>query len=463
MAFPTKEELEHSRKIEQHYLLYRGEYGKVLNYFPTVHEKKNKLEVVQNLAGAISRVFADLMFLKEPKITHGDEKTQEQIDELFFRSKLSTKLYQSALAQSFAGKTGFETRLQEGVAYIDRLNPATLFPQWDHVSTDQDAHAIIVAWKVKLNEGKEGKQDHLFQKVHTPGKIEYRLNKFDPVNGLGAKVDISAMGVGFEEEEATGLDKMPVWIIDNQSTGQENEGISDYDDIKSLLQELTRVHSQIATQLKNHADAKMAVPAGVLDEKGEIENGNMEMFEIDTDDQGLNVPEYITNQNPLLPNAETQVDKMIEAIARIAEVSTLLLDINVAGGAEKVGALLLRLLRTLAKVERKLVPYKWNLKDMIATSINWQSTVNAARRVKEVSPLDISCEFFNGLPEDKMEKILQESQRLGDGTQSLKGALMNIDKLEGEALEEKIKEIEEEQEQERRQITEGLKTPGLSF
>lgn len=431
--FPSKEEIQNSREIENNYKLYRGRYGDVLRHFRTYNDRKNKLEVVENVAGLISRVFADLMFLENAKVTINDEKAQEFYDELFVSSALGEQLWECALAQSYAGQTGFDLIKKDGKVSVSQLNPATIFPQFDHMHASHSTNKIIISWKPKIND-----EEYLFQKIHTPGMIEYKLNLLEgdqPGKVFNPQYYDSRLPKPDDDlisREYTDIDKMICFVINNQKTGQEKQGISDYDDLKSLLEELTRILSQLATQLKKHADAKMAVPPGVLDQDGNVINENIEMIEVD-DENGM-IPQYI-EQKVKIQELQNEALNKVKSIARVAEVAGLLLDLNETGGAEKVGALRLRMLRTLAKVKRKQKPFTRVLTQMISTAYEWETG-------KKLSTRDITITYSNGLPEDYLEKVNAEATRISAGIQSLKDAIRNIDKLEGDALDEKVKEIE---------------------
>lgn len=428
--FPTDTELAQNQRIEENYKLYKGEYNPVLRYLPP--HKKNKLEVVMNLSGAISRIFADLTFLKPIRISHENEEIEKVLQKIAFNNDFNTMLWESALAQSYAGFTAFECRLENGKAIIEEISPSILYPQFNARNIKSEPSEIIVAYPVNIN-----KQEYTFVKRHIPGKILYELYKSDKSNKLLSRADLSIYDETLPEEENTGLDYIPVWLVRNPKSGNETLGTSDYDDLRTLLKELSRVLSQVATQLEKFGDAKMAVPPGVLDENGKVRKEDMEMIEVAGNDSGLLIPQYITNANPQIDKAFTQIDAIMESIARISEVSSVLLDLNVNGGVEKVGALKLRMLRTLAKVERKRKSYDRQLRNMLSHAYFWETG-------KKIEPFEIDISFSDGLPEDLLDKITAETSRYTAGLQTKKDAIRNLDNLEGENLENKVKELEQD-------------------
>lgn len=435
--FPTESEKARSRAIEDYYSLYSGNFGLVLRYFRSERERKNQLEVVQNVAGMISRVFSDLMFTEEPKIRVQDTAAQDAIDNFIFRNDFYNKLHESAITQSYAGRAYFEMYLRDGETYVTELNPANVFPQFPHMFAQGEPNSIVISWESKIDD-----KYYRFIKTHSVGLITYQLRKLSSQGGKDeGRVDLSILDPTLPEFEQTGLDFIPVYTINNVKSGRDSEGVSDYADLMSLFEELTRVQSQIASQLKKHATAKMAVPLGVLDEHGRMKNEEAEVFEVGSDkEDGFVIPQYITNSNPLIEAAFREQEKILEAIARVSEVSTVLIDWNVSGGVERVGALRLRLLRTESKVKRKLRPYRRSIKDMFVDAMAWERSATIAHN-------DVTVEFGDGLPMDVLEATQVEVMRMNAGIQTLPSAIKNLDPdLGDDQVNEKVLAIEKEKE-----------------
>lgn len=450
--FPTQAEKDRSRKIEDFYSLYRGNFGLVLRYFRSQREKENQLEVVQNVAGMLSRIFADLMFTEDVKVRVTDKGLQERIDEFLMRNNAQNKFHESALTQSYAGKTYFEMYLKDGLAHFYELNPANVYPQYDSMFAYGEPRSIVISWECTI-----GGEPYRFIKTHSVGLITNELRKIKKGSGedLGS-ANLSILDPNLLEIEETDLDYIPVYTVNNVKSGREVEGLSDYDDLFSLFEELTRVQSQIATQLKKHADAKMAVPPGVLDEHGRVRVEATEMFEVASgSEDGMVVPQYITNANPMIDQAFKESEKLLEAIARVAEVSTILMDWNVSGGAERVGALRLRLLRTMSKVKRKIRPYGNVIRDMVVDAMKWEGIA------PNLTMKDVNVEFGDGLPVDMLEQTQIEVMRYNGRLQTLPDAIRNLDDIEGDTLEKKVAAIDAEKEAEKEAAMNSV--PSFSF
>lgn len=431
--FPTKEEKARARELEDNYKLFEGKFGEVLNYFRNSDDRKNKKEVIVNVCEVISNTFADLLFLEEPTIKV-EESIQGEVDEIIENSQFNEQLWQSAIAQSWGGKACFEVRLVDGKSVIEEIAPDYVFPQYNQRNIKAPPESIILAWRVDI----DGEQ-YLFKKIHEVGLITYELWKCDSKYGEPKMmVPLSLFDGSLPESEQTGWDIIPIFIANNPKDGKKTDGVSDYRSLYSLLEELTRVNSQIATQLEKHADAKLAVPPGVLDEKGQVAHQKMEMIEVDASDGGMMIPEYITNSNPLIDAAFQQKKEVMEDIARISQVAFILLDLESKGGVKKDETFAESAARTIAKVKRKRKSYTRLIREVVSFAYKIQSG-------KDLKKTEIFVKLHDGLPENDLRKTNIEVLRIGAGIQSKRGAVSNLDGINGDVLDAKLEEIEKDE------------------
>jgi len=436
--FPTPEEQARAQVLENNYKLFEGKFNEVLDYFKTANDRRNKLEVNVNMCEMISTIFADLLFLEEPTITVSEDSGAEQgkLDAIIDNNNFFSQLWESAIAQSWGGKAVFEVRLANGLAVIEESPPDIVFPQYNQRNIKAKPDQIIFAWYVEIS-----KKPYLFKKIHSIGRIDYQLWECDAKKGKPKTIVPLAMFDATlpEEGEETGLDLIPVFWANNPKDGKKPEGVSDYKNLYSLLSELCRVNSQIATQLKKHGDAKLAVPPGVLDEKGEVALERLEMIEVETTESGgFQKPEYISNANSLIDQAFKQRDEIKQEIARISEVAFVLLDLPVQGGVMKDETFSESAARTIAKVKRKKKTYTNLIQEVLAFAYFWEHN-------KRIPKSAINVKFHDSLPENAMRKTNIEVARMTVGIQSKRDAIKNLDGLSGEALEAKLEEIKAEE------------------
>ena len=428
--FPSQQDKERAVQLEKNYQIFKGEYGDVFRYFRNYEERKKNLEVITNLGGKITLSFADLIFLENPEITFKD--TEEEImKDIIYNNDLYSKLWQSAIYQSWGGLAVFELVMQDNKAKLNLLSPDIVFPQYNAMDSSV-LDSVIIAWNITIE-----KKKYIFKKEHTIGLITYELYEVDTFTSeLKKRVPLDIVDANMPEQELTGIDYIPIFFAKNPRDPKNEYGESDYEQIKTLLEELTRVNSQIATQLKKHANAKMAVPPGVLDKNGEVIAENFEMIEVSsTDEDGIKIPQYITNGNSLIDSAFRQKDEIIKDISRISEFSTVLLDADFKGGVEKLESLRLRILPTLAKVKRKQKAYTKMITNMLSRAYEWQTN-------KPCDKMSISIQYNDGLPRDELREVEIQSARIASGIQTKRDAIMILDNIDGEALDEKMSELD---------------------
>jgi len=430
--FPNKEEKQKALINENNYKLFKGFFDEVLNHFRTAEDRQNKREIIINMCETISTVFADLLFLEEPDFFFSDDNIGEKLEEIVIRNDFKVKLWDAAISQSWGGRAIFEVRLEDGEAMIEEISPDVVFPQYNKTNIKAPPLQIIFAWYVKILD-----KNYLLKKVHNVGFIEYELWLCESKRGDPKfRVPLSLYDPNLQEIEQTGLDKIPVFMANNPKDPKSLDGVSDYQGLYSLLEELTRVSSQIATQLEKHADAKLMVPSGVLDQNGQAQNSNLEMIEIDSDD-GM-TPEYLTNSNSLIDSAFKQKKEIIEDIARVSEISFILLDLASAGGVQKDETFAESAARTMAKVKRKRKTFVKLIRETLAFSYEIETK-------KKIPLSGIAVKFHDGLPENQARKVQIEADRMAAGIQSRRDAVKNLDNIDGEILDDKIEEIEKQE------------------
>jgi hypothetical protein len=106
--------------------------------------------------------------------------------------------------------------------------------------------------------------------------------------------------------------------------------------------------------------------------------------------------------------------------------------------AESGRALRLRLLRTLAKINRKRLYYDTALKGALLTA----QILDVTHGSGEYEPAEPTIQWADGLPEDMVEMVEIESQRLAAGNTSVESSVRRLDGPD--AVEAEIARIAEE-------------------
>lgn len=433
----SKKDIEHAQLVDRMNNIYNAKYKAAgLRYLYGEDLKRTDvIEVIENLPKKISRTFASMMFLEQYTLNYDGENQAlgDHIRNILYRNGLQKKLYQSAHAQSKAGYAAFEVSLIKGKAVITSIKPDYVFITPNPISAELEPEEIKIAWVFEKGEGEKA-QKCLFVRTHTAKLITNKVFFCDilgnPTSGAMSPADF---GFNAQDEEKQFENGIPVFIIQNDLHDiGEVYGTSDFLDNESLFQELARNQSQISNELHHFGNAMLAVPEGVLDQTGRPKVQGAKMIQISSDEKTF-VPEYIVNSNPQIDKAMTNGENILRAICRSTDIAELLLGLNTQGGAEKVGALRLRLLLTLCRVKAKLHSYHTVLPNMVAFASRIEG--------KEVSADDIYFEFNDGLPNDLVEKVDIEVKRYNAGLQSLSDSIKNLDNLDAEELKNKVEEI----------------------
>jgi len=396
-------------------------------------KKKVLIYIVCNFGALISKVSADLLF-GEPvdfkfKKTD-DKKIVDKVQDFVLRNKINTQSYESALSNSYFGDSVAKLRRDaDGKAIFEYCSP-----QLVKVITDpdnvKDTKEIQLCWE-KIADGKT----YLRKEIHEKGKIrnELWLKEGDI---LKSQVDLSVLYDDLKDEEVTNIDDFLVKIIPNFKTSTMIFGISDYNDLLSLFDEINNRITRSADIFNRHSDPKLAVPPGVLNEDGKVKTGSFELFEVSASDtKGLVKPEYIT-WDASLEAAFKHIDKLVEFIFLFSETSPSVFGMDSGGQAESGRALKFRLLRTLAKISRKRNYYD--------EALNW-AIITAQKLEGVAKPILPDIMWNDGIPADTMEMAQIEEIRLRAGNTSKESSIRRLDGGSDEDVESELKKIDEEE------------------
>ncbi len=405
--------------------------------------------LVVNFGGMLSRLCADMLFEEFPKITAG--KNDEYIKELFEDNDFVIQCYESALENSFRGDAVFKLRSENGHVVIEDVNPQFYFPEYDNSNVRRDPVAHVFKYDVKIKIGSKY-HDAIFEERHKKGTIIYSLYEADSMGKKGQEYNVSEFykdlegdEVGNTIEQSTGIEEFLVVHIPNYRINSSYYGISDYSDLMTLFYAINNRITKIDNILDKHGDPILAVPDGVLDEKGEVNRAMMGVVEIPSGESKQLVPEYIV-WDAKLESAFSEIDKLVEFLFMVSEISPASFGMDKQGQAESGRALKFKLLRTLAKKNRKALYYTSGIKELlyIAQLFAFKNDYTAGdQKIKCKKPEKIQIEWKDGVVNDTIEDLENEQKMLENGLTTPKDAIARTFNLGDKEAEEKAKEIEE--------------------
>ena len=403
-------------------------------------ERYSKLRyVVCNFAGLVSKVIADILFGEGITISGGDN--QAWLEDFYFKNQMQTLNFESAMSNSAKGDALYKLRVEDKEIFVDDINPSIYFPHINPANPKRKPETEELAWTEMI-----GKTKYLIREIHTPGFVITKVHELNDKNEIEIDVDVKKYneiaGTNYVASVDTGIKRNLLVHVPNYRYSGKYFGVSDYNDINSLLFALNNRITKVDNILDKHSDPILAVPEGILDENGRVKKEKLTMIELA--DKDTPTPEYIV-WNASLENAFKEIDKLVEFLFMFSETSPDVLGLG-KGQAESGRALKMRLLRTIAKKNRKQRYYDQGLKEVfiIAQELSRAKgyTVNGVKCPS--NPVIPSLKFADGIVNDTFEDTQIQTMRLESGITTKKRAIMTLDEVEESEAEEIIKEINTE-------------------
>lgn len=448
--WPPLDDLSRINTYDFYESLFMGEHFKAFSIHidnPLFGREYAKLRyVVANFPGLISKIVSDLLFIEPPKIKvpGGD---QEFVDALVNENKLRLQNYESALANSYLGDNLYKIRIDkrnpndtDATIIIEEVTPKIYFPKLDSFNIKADPSEKVLAWTFKSNN-----KTYLFKEIHTPGKIVNKVYELD-ANKIKSEVSLDITNIqGLKSEEDTKVNRSLIIHVPNFRAGNRYFGLSDYFDLETLFYAINNRITKTDNILDKHSDPILALPPGILDEEGKVKKSQMGMIERPEGASSEMDPSYIT-WDANLESAFVEVDKLVEMTFMMSETSPALLGFDKNGMAESGRALKFKLLRTLAKVQRKQLYYREALIEVIYTAQLLAKAwgVKVGGKKLEGEPVRPEIEWRDGLPADLVELVDIESKRIDAGLTTKTDSIMRLDDIDEDAAKKKAKEIKEE-------------------
>ncbi len=415
---------------------------------PLYQEQYARLKYVTvNFAALVSKVAADMLFGEGLGVKGSTKAQSKWLENLIFDNKLETQLYESAMINSRYGDDILKVRSApkgsdiESSVIIEECQPDIYFPKFAKGNWRAEPEYQDLAFIVKIKN-----KDYVRIERHYPGKIENLLYELTDGKMAATTTPIAQYDPNLQPTQETGINRSLIIHVPNWRAGQ-FWGISDYADIETLMFALNNRMTKNENVLDKHTDPILALPEGVLNERGEVDKKALEIYTVPDNEMGGKPmkPEYIT-WNASLDNAFKQIEKLVEFLYMTSETSPGVFGMDKEGQAESGRALKLKLMRTIAKINRKKRFYDQAVKEalyvaqLLAAAHGYKVLGTALPGTPEVPDLI----WRDGLPLDEVEQIDQETKKLEAGVQSKRDSIMIIDDIDEEAADEKLKRIEEE-------------------
>lgn len=448
MVWPPGDGNTRNATYQQYTLLLKGDHFTAFNAEikdPRWTKKYQRLRYMTiNLPGMVSRICADMLFSEPIVVNAKDDQQQPFLDALIINQKLHTKLYESAVDNSAKGDAVFKIRTNGGAStepiVIETIDPSMHY-MLVNPNNSQEVTAHVISWEFTKD-----KKNYVRMEIHLKGAIENKICLLD----RGLIADEQPLD-GFTDEfgelkprQETGIDEFLIVHVPNFKLPGMIEGISDYEDIITLVYGINNRMTAIDNILDKHSDPILAMPEGYLDENGELHKKFAGVIEYENGTDGK--PEYIV-WDASLDNAFRHLEKMIEMFYMVAEVSPDVLGLG-KGVSDSGRALKFKIMRTLAKTQRKKLHYMSAIKKILLIS------EKLAAKFKDLKPQGVAFTgtpeepeviFADGLPNNYDEQVITEAAAIDAQLTSKKQSIKRLYGLDDEAADDLLTEIEEEQ------------------
>lgn len=414
---------------------------------------ENLRYVASNFGGMISKLAADMLFEEFPKISVKDEDSGKFLEALMFANDARTQLYECGLETSYRGDGLWRIRSKDEKVYIEDINPAVYFPEYNEGNTREEVRAHVLQWKLQLS-GRKTKDGSpvfaVFKEIHRKGEIENQLFEINSAGEFVAQLDTKSY-LGIDPIISTGVEEFLVVHIPNFRVNSSIFGISDYYDLMSLMFAINNRVTKVDNILDKHGDPILAVPPGVLDENGKVRKESFGVIEVDTSEAGGAKPEYIV-WDAKLESAFKQIDTLMRHLFLTSETSFAAFGMDKDGGSASVEsgkALKFKLLRTLAKKHRKQLYFDMGIKKLLYTAQLFAKAngYQCAGVSMDGTPEIPQVEWQDGIINDESEQLDMEVIKIENGLTTKKDAISRLEGISDKEAQAKVDEIKKEEEE----------------
>jgi len=390
--------------------------------------KDELLYISVNLSSLIVKSFADFCYWDGIKIELW--QNQEEWDKIADYNNIDNLFYWIFISQSKTWYAILRTRLEEWEVKIEEIPFDYYYPVISNLALWQEPieHNIISFYLDNEWNKKANIQQY---KLLDNWKWKY-LNWIWTAEQW--QIDIEQV---ITEEI---LDFLPIIRVDNQKIAGELFWRSDLEEILDLLEEINDRITQISVQFIKHLNSKIALPESMLEwiERAKEDWKINWIWELDTlaFAQWEQKPEYVENKNAMIKDWLDYIDRILKITASIVQIPTSFFWLEENGGAEKVEALRIRLMRFLKKVSRKQRMFEIQLKNLIKKSLQlkWYNTDN----------LEIDVKFTDWIQQTFEQKANTYWELYWLGLVSKETAIKNIFDYDDLFVQAELKKIDDE-------------------
>lgn len=451
--------LEEGRKM---YEAYRGfnfdtqkEYYLLKKYFDNDENKKQALNFGFNFVKTIIDNSTRFFIGPDTTFTPNYEEYQGQIDGIVKRSNLKQEMrHMGNNLQIFGYTSARVMRKEDGKAKLKLIDYVSHYPRYD--ISGELASFVVGVWIEDDNGGlQKGVKERYFYtqeyKKATAGvQVEHKIySVHDQTSLYMSQVKFSsveALGGAFDQYDdnpiqvITEIDDLPIAIMQDLGFAYNERPISVVSQFYQLVQEIHETLLRIKIEFVKHAFPVLVIPSNAIEgtnhrfkTAGAFDPDKWRV--IVTSEGDAELPQYITNSNPVIEQQFQQIEKLIDLAAAIAVVPEKFFGKEQTSGDQKVRAKELEMAPFIRKVEDYMGTIREGIEKLLIDGLKMEGAA-----VPEDMKIDI--EFRSGLPKDMLEEAQIYSIAVNGGFMTKKRAMMEFNNMSSEEADEELAEIQ---------------------
>lgn len=341
---------------------FRSKLFNIKTYITDKAVKDQVLYIPINVVSMIATGFADFVIGDGVDVEIDNGTAQEKWNEIAENNDFNDIIYNMAVDQSIYGYGNMRVRKDlDDEIILEQIPFEYYFPVLEGVflwELPEKVHIVSVKGtsSIVATQSQEAKIQTYTRLPEGKVLIEYGTYKGDNVNG--------EWKLQAEYQPSEILDFYNIYGVHNKKGGGKTLWVSDFVDTLDLIEEVNDRLTQISVQFIKHLNAKLSLPEGIksmLDDKQK----NIQNLEVFVHRAGEQPAQYIENNNYLMDDAMKYLDKLLRLICATLQAPPSFLALEENGGAEKVEALKIRLIRFLKKINRKQGKFENMIKRMV--------------------------------------------------------------------------------------------------
>ena len=401
-------------------------FSKIIKKYPFESTTAQTL-VELNLFWAMTEFFKTLLTNQGLRVNL-DPEIQQIWDEIDENNNFITVVKEVFIDTSRFGNGLFKVALDDDRVRIFSVCPDCWFPVFKRGDLNNLLGHVLIHPLSDVVNGKQISLAHI--EKHHRGYVENELwLTSDDV--FREKLDVESELLIPEIDDFSAIwDDFLLFPVKNSTESDAYFGESDYKRCKSVVEELMLTISQNSKIINRHANPKMTGSSDSLEfnpTTGHVEFPNKDYIPVGRD--GVK-PEYITVDLQAAA-IKQHIDTLMQFFYILTKTPPQAYGLDIAGNMS--GESLRKIfMSTLAKIDDvKQVSFDSALKKVVRCAMAFAKSPVAA----------IKLDWGNPLPEDYVQMVQLNNERVSAGTQSRVGAIMQLDNLDEDAALLKARQI----------------------